>query len=594
MTSDRVSRSRFFLGKVWHLVRPYWFSEERWRARLLLGAIVALTLGLVYLLVLLNEWNRLFYNSLEQHNFADFKRLLLRFTVLAAIFIVGAVYKLYLTQMLEMRWRAWLTRRYVGEWMADQVYYRLELESRGTDNPDQRIAEDLRLFTNATLNLSLGFLSSTVTLVSFIGILWMISGPLDVTVAGTALHVPGYMVWVAIVYAIIGSALTHLIGRPLIRLNFLQQRFEADFRFSLVRLRENAEGVALYEGEPSEQRSLLDKFEQIRANWWSLMRFTKHLTSFTVGYSQVAVIFPILVAAPRYFSGAITLGGLMQVSQAFGQVQGALSWFVDSYASLADWKASVDRLLTFSEALDHARAEVASGSGIHVDTEADGRIQAEDLDLRLPDGRVVLDQARLAVEPRERMLVTGPSGAGKSTLFRALAGIWPFGRGRVHVPKDARVLFLPQKPYLPIGTLRAVVSYPAPSGEFADAEIREVLGACRLEGLTERLDEPGNWTLRLSLGEQQRLAVARALLHRPDWLFLDEATASLDEATEAHIYALLDARLPATAIVSIAHHPTLTAYHRTQVALVPDGDRSRLAVAASEPRWESRVLPSTS
>jgi putative ATP-binding cassette transporter len=577
MASDLVVRGRSFLDKVWRLARPYWFSEERWRARILLGAIVALSLGLVYILVLLNEWNRLFYNSLEQRSYADFKALLLRFSVLAAVFIAASVYKLYLTQMLEMRWRAWLTRQYIGDWMARQVYYRLELESRGTDNPDQRIAEDLRLFTSMTLSLSLGLLSSGVTLVSFIGILWLVSGPLDLTIGGADLHIPGYMVWCAIAYAIVGSALTHLIGRPLIRLNFLQERFEADFRFSLVRLRENAEGVALYRGEPSEQRSLLEKFERIRANWWDLMRYTKHLTSFTVGYAQIAIIFPILVAAPRYFTGAITLGGLMQISQAFAQVQGALSWFVDSYSSLANWKASVDRLLTFSEALVHARAEAAAGSGIRVERQAEPHLRAENLDLTLPDGRAVLDGASFAVAPGERILLSGPSGAGKSTLFRAIAGIWPFGRGRVQAPEEARVLFLPQKPYLPIASLREVVSYPAGPGTFSDDEIGLVLRQCRLEAFADRLDDAGNWALRMSLGEQQRLAVARALLHRPDWLFLDEATASLDETTETHIYALLRERLPGTAIVSIAHRPTLAAHHQTHWTLVPDGDRARLA-----------------
>jgi vitamin B12/bleomycin/antimicrobial peptide transport system ATP-binding/permease protein len=577
MASDLVVRGRSFLDKVWRLARPYWFSEERWRARILLGAIVALSLGLVYILVLLNEWNRLFYNSLEQRSYGDFKALLLRFSVLAAVFIAASVYKLYLTQMLEMRWRAWLTRQYVGDWMARQVYYRLELESRSTDNPDQRIAEDLRLFTNMTLNLSLGLLSSGVTLVSFIGILWLVSGPLDLTLGGTSLHIPGYMVWTAIAYAIVGSALTHLIGRPLIRLNFLQERFEADFRFSLVRLRENAEGVALYRGEPSEQRSLLQKFERIRTNWWELMRYTKYLTGFTVGYAQIAIIFPILVAAPRYFTGAITLGGLMQISQAFGQVQGALSWFVDSYSSLANWKASVDRLLTFSEALVQARAEAAAGSGVRIERQADPHLRAEDLDLNLPDGRAVLDGASFAVAPGERVLLSGPSGAGKSTLFRAIAGIWPFGRGRVQMPEQARVLFLPQKPYLPIASLREVVSYPAGPGAFGDDEIREVLRQCRLEAFADRLDDVGNWALRMSLGEQQRLAVARALLHRPEWLFLDEATASLDETNETQIYALLQERLPGTAIVSIAHRPTLAAHHQTHWTLVPDGDRARLA-----------------
>src|SRR5262245_47541275 len=375
-----------FLTKVWRLARPYWFSEERWRARLLLGAVVLLSLGLVYLLVLFNEWRRLFYNALEQRNYADFSALLLRFSILATLYIVAAVYRLYLRQMLEMRWRVWMTRRYVAAWMDKQVYYRLELEHHGTDNPDQRIAEDLRLVTSSTLALSLGLLSSIVTLVSFIGILWTISGPLSFTIAGRDITIPGYMVWAAIVYALLGSALTHLIGRPLIGFNFQQQRLEADFRYSLVRLRENSEGVALYRGEPNEQVGLLDRFERIRINWWAIMRYTKRLTWFTSGYGQLAVIFPIMVAAPRFFAGAITIGSLFQIVDAFGRVQDGLSWFVDSYRDLANWRASVDRLLTFDQALQRAEAESAAG-GITVVRAPGNTIRAEELNLARSEER---------------------------------------------------------------------------------------------------------------------------------------------------------------------------------------------------------------
>ena len=569
-----------FLAKLWRLVRPYWFSEERWRARLLLGTVVLLSLGLVYLLVLLNEWQRLFYNSLEQKNYADFSALLVRFMVLATIFIVASVYRLYLRQMLEMRWRVWLTRRYVQAWMDKQVYYRLELEHHGTDNPDQRISEDLRLVTSNTLALSLGLLSSVVTLVSFIGILWMISGPLSFTVGGHDITIPGYMVWAAIVYAVFGSVLTHRIGRPLIPLNFQQQRLEADFRYSLVRLRENSEGVALYRGERNEQIGLLDRFERIRANWWNLMRYTKRLTGFTVGYGQLASIFPIVVAAPRFFAGAITLGTLIQIAGAFGRVQDALSWFVDSYGDLASWKASVDRLLTFEHALQQAEAESAA-SGITLTRAPGSTIRAEELNLALPNGRVLLADTSLCIEPGNRVLISGPSGSGKSTLFRALAGIWPFGTGRIRVPERARVLFLPQRPYLPIGTLREVVTYPSEPGTFPEPAVVEALQLCELAPFTARLDEAANWALQMSLGEQQRLAIARALLQRPEWLFLDEATASLDEAIETRLYRLIHDRLPDTTVVSIAHRPGVAPHHTKRFALVPDGDHMRLAARES-------------
>ena len=565
-----------FVVKLWQLARPYWFSEERWQARLLLLAIVALTLGNVYILVLLNEWNRLFYNALEQKHFADFKTLLLRFSMLAAFFIVAAIYRLYLRQMLEMRWRAWLTRHYVNAWTRKQVYYRLELQHGSTDNPDQRIAEDLRAMTSSTLSLSLGLLSSGVTLASFIGILWSISGPLDFTAGGRAVTIPGYMVWAALVYAVLGSILTHRIGRPLIGLSFQEERLEADFRYSLVRLRENAEGVALYRGEESEQIGLLARFERIRANWWDIMRFTKRLTGFTVGYGQLAVIFPIVVAAPRFFAGAITLGSLFQISSAFGQVQNALSWFVDSYGQLAVWKASVDRLLSFDEALAGAEGESTAG-GVTVVREHAKVLRADDLNLVLPNGRTVLVDTSFCIEPGDRVLITGPSGSGKSTLFRAIAGIWPFGTGRVRVPEQAHVLFLPRRPYLPLGTLREVVTYPSEPGAFSDDGVAEALRLCELEALTTRLDARENWALQLSLGEQQRLAIARALLQRPDWLFLDEATASLDEAIEARLYRLLQERLPEATIVSIAHRRGVAAYHATRFVLVGDAAGARLA-----------------
>jgi vitamin B12/bleomycin/antimicrobial peptide transport system ATP-binding/permease protein len=590
MNTRLIIDATTFLGMIWKLVRPYWHSEERWRARGLLVAIVGLTLGLVYINVLLNSWNREFYNSLEQKNYADFRSLILYFCFLAAIYIAAAVYKIYLTQALQMRWRVWLTRQYLGEWLDRQVYYRLELQNRGSDNPDQRIAEDLRLFTDGTLSLSLDLLSSVVTLVSFIAILWSISGPLSITLGGTEFSIPGYMVWAAILYAVVASVLTHYIGRSLIGINFQKERLEADFRFNLVRLRENAEGVAFYKGEAPEREGLLTRFERIRTNWWELMRYTKRLTYFTAGYGQAAVVFPFIVAAPRFFSGAIPLGGLTQIAGAFSSVQDALSWFVNSYSGgtngqgLASWKASADRLLTFQRTLDDAVADAARTEGIHVLASRDARtVRADNLQLALPSaegkpGKVVVSGASIEFEPGSRVLLTGPSGSGKSTLFRALAGIWPFGTGSVRIPADARVLFLPQKPYIPIASLRDAVSFPAASA-FSDKEIEDALRLCHLEHFIGRLDEIRNWSLSMSGGEQQRLAFARALLNKPDWLFLDEATASLDEATEARLYALLDQRLPHATLVSIAHRPAVGAFHGKKFALEPAGEGARLVAA---------------
>jgi putative ATP-binding cassette transporter len=557
----KLSTGLQFARRAWGLVGPYFRSEERWRARALLAVIVVLTLGLVFLQVLYNDWNRLFFEALQNKDFASFGPLLVRFGIIAALYIIGAVYRLYFQQMLQMRWRVWLTHQYVDNWLSQRTYYRMEVAGRTADNPDQRISEDIQLFTSTTLSLALGLLTSLVTLVSFVAILWTISGALSFALGPVAVDIPGYMVWVAVLYALAGSLLTHLIGRPLIGLNFARQRVEADFRFGLVRLRENAEGVALYGGEAAEQVGLRGRVERIRANWWQLMGFTKRLTFMTVGYDQIGAVFPLLVAAPRYFEGAISLGVLSQTGNAFGQVQGSLSWFLESYGDLAGWKATTDRLLTFRSAMD--AAQLAGGTGIQVVANGADDVRAEHVDLALPDGRLILANTSLVITPGERLLITGPSGIGKSTLFRALAGIWPFGQGRIQMPAARRRMFVPQSSYIPIASLRDAVTYPARSGTYDDAALREVLQATGLGEFTERLDDVQNWSMQLSVGEQQRLAIARALLQRPDWLFLDEATSALDQASEVTLYALLDKRLPNTAIVSVAHGPQVARFHST-------------------------------
>jgi putative ATP-binding cassette transporter len=579
----RVRNIWRYTRRAWALAGPYWSSEERWRARMLLAACVALTLAMVFLTVLYNDWNRLFFEAIQDKDFESFGPLLLRFMVLAALFIVGAVARRYLMLMLQMRWRIWLTRQFLNRWFGNNAYYRLEIGNGRADNPDQRIAEDLRMFAFNTLDLAFGFLSSAVTLISFISILWVISGPLAVTIGDFSFEIPGYMVWVALLYAVVGSVLTHLVGRPLIRLNFDQQRVEADLRFGLIRLRENAEGVALYRGEDTELQDVESRIERIRANWWQLMKYTKNITLLTTAYDQLAGIFPILVAAPRYFSGAISLGVLTQIGNAFGQVQGSLSWFVESYGSLASWKATVDRLLTFEEAMD-AVAPQTSRPGIRVARNGTSQVWADGLELQLPDGRVIVPDTSLSVVPGERVLISGPTGAGKSTLFRALAGIWPFGRGMVHVPEDANLLFLPQRPYLPIASLRAAATYPAAAGSVEDAAIREALQAVGLDGFADRLDDVDNWSLQMSGGEQQRLAIARAILQHPDWLFMDEATAALDEASEHQLYTLIGQRLPHTAIVSIAHRSGVAEFHSRHICLEASAaplPRAATLVAAS-------------
>ena len=548
------------------LTKPYWFSEERWQARGLLALIIAINLGLVYLEVIFNQWNNGFYNSLQNKDLAAFYDSLWRFAGIATAFIVASVYQLYFNQMLQIRWRRWLTDQYLNEWIAGRTYYLMQLTGGNTDNPDQRIADDLSQFVDLTLNLTLGFMSAVVTLFSFLAILWGLSGAIDFTIGGTAIHVEGYMVWVALIYAVVGTWLMHLIGRPLVPLNFERQKVEADFRFSLVRFRENAEGIALHRGEAGEIRGLRSRFSAVAVNWWEIMKRQKKLTWFQSGYSQIAIIFPILVAAPRYFAGRVQLGDLMQTSSAFGKVQGALSWFVSAYVQLAGWKATVDRLTSFQRAMAQIRAS-QDQPGIATAAAPQAGVSGENLELRLPDGKPLVAPFSLTLSPGTSVLLSGASGSGKSTLFRVLAGLWPYGSGVLRLPQGKRLLFLPQKPYLIIGTLRAQLCYPSPPDAYSDAQLIRVLEDCDLPRLAGRLDEDRHWAQLLSGGEQQRIAIARALLHQPDWLFLDEATASLDEAAEARLYALLRSQLPDTTVVSIGHRSTLNAYHQRRIEM---------------------------
>jgi len=558
-----------FLRAFWALTKPYWVSRQRAKGLTLLATVVGLSLVTVWLEVKFNYWNRDFYNTFESRDQAEFFRQLGMFALLALIWIVTRVYRLYFLQMLQIEWRAWLTDRFLGDWMQDQAHYRMQLLDRGTDNPDQRIAEDLRLFVELTSDLVLGLLEAVVLLVSFIIILWTLSGPLELL----GITIPGYLVWVALIYAVAGTFLTHLVGRKLIGLDFNQQRVEADFRFSLVRLRENSEGVALYRGEKEELGGLRQRFAEVISNFWLIMYKRKQLGWFTSFYHQLAIIFPYIVVSPRFFSGAIPLGAIFQTASAFGQVQGALSWFINAYTAFAQWKATVDRLIGFRASLERVRGEADRLDGERVEGAADS-LALENLTLALPRGTPLLGSTALELKPGEHVLVTGPSGAGKSTLFRALSGIWPYWKGVIRLPRGARLLFLPQKAYLPIGTLKRAVCYPDHPAQHPDASIAKALADVGLGHLAGELERSENWAQVLSGGEQQRLAFARALLTRPDWLFLDEATASLPEADQQRLYALLKEQIPRTTVVSIGHRESLAAHHTRRLqwrdaALVP-------------------------
>jgi vitamin B12/bleomycin/antimicrobial peptide transport system ATP-binding/permease protein len=571
-----VKNIRSTLATVWRIASPYFNSEDKWAGRGLLAAVIVIELASVFLTVLFNRWNNVFYNALQERDQAVFSYQIGYFCVLAAFWIGLKVYQLYLNQWLQIRWRRWMTTRYLGGWLHDANHYRMQLLGDAADNPDQRIADDTQRFVEQTLTLGIGLLSSVVTLASFVVILWGLSNQAPLHLFGNDIAFPGYLVWGALVYAILGTTLTHLIGRPLVDLNFRQQRFEADFRFNLVRTRENAEQIALLEGEPAERTRLLNRFGFVVGNWLDIMQRTKKLTAFTATYSQAAVIFPYVLIAPAYFANKIQLGGMMQTASAFSSVQDSLSFFITAYRTLAEWQSVVARLDGFEGSIRGGDAFAQRQDIIRVKPAGRDGIELDDLVVTLPDGKPLLAADGFKLPNHQRTLVTGPSGAGKSTLFRAIAGIWPFGKGAINVPANASLMMLPQHPYLPIGSLHDAVVYPGAAAQFDAGRVREILTAVGLPQLAARLAEEAHWNRMLSLGEQQRLGIARALLHQPQFLFLDEATASLDEPSEAALYRLLADSLPDTAVVSIGHRSTLDAFHQRNVALVRDGDRFTL------------------
>ena len=561
-----VTTKQGFLRQAWDLAWPYWKSDEKWSAIGLLAAVIALNLITVWLNVRFNYWNNDFYNALQQYDWPEFWRQFAIFGALALAFIVVGVYSSYLRGILHIRWRRWLTERFLRNWLEDQAYYRMQLNQATTDNPDQRISDDLNRFASISLTLSLGLLSSFVTLVSFLSILWTLSGALTIPLGGGAsIDIPGYMVFAALIYAVAGTMLTRWIGYPLIRLNFDQQRYEADFRFSMVRLRENAENVAFYGGEAREFDTFQTRFVRVVANWWGIIKRRKKLTWFTYGYDQVAIVFPFLVAAPRYFDKVIQLGGLMQIASAFRQVQESLSFIISSYTEIAEYQSVVQRLAGFREKMNEIAAEQQRPQAIEIVRDGTG-VAVDALDLKLPDGRSLRPDITLAATPGKSLLITGASGAGKSTLLRAIAGLWPFGRGRIRVG-DGRYLFLPQRPYLPLGTLTDALVYPRSAAELPRDNLAEALRTVGLPELVDRLEEEANWAQRLSIGEQQRLAFARVLLARPEIVFLDEATSALDEAAEVSLYRLLREAPWKPTIVSVGHHGTLRRFHDAVVDL---------------------------
>ena len=561
---QRFNLTRQFFRDVWYLTKSYWQSEEKKKAFFLLGCIIALTLGVVYMLVLLSQWNNSFYSALQNYDAKKIFDELIHFSWLAAIYILLAVYSYYLQQTLILNWRRWLTTRFIDIWLQNKTYYNLQMFGKDTDNPDQRISEDVRQFVEMTLSFGIGILKAFCTFASFVVILYNLSGSLSFTFMGKTWTINGYMLWASLLYSVIGTYITHIVGRKLVKINFIQQKYEADFRFSMIRLRESAESVAFYRGEAQEGSVFKQRFKMLLDNFWKLVNKQKQLVFLNSGYSQIAIIFPFVVAMNRYLTKEVTLGGLMQVASAFGRVQDSLSYFVDMYSSIAQWQAVVMRLTCFGH---HMHDVYQQAERFHVERFAAADVvEVNNMQINLPDGKPLLENISFTLHPGHNVLIKGVSGSGKSTLLRAISGIWPFVDGKIFLPERDKLMFIPQKSYLPLGTLRAALNYPG-NKPIDDTELIYLMDLCQIGYLKDKLDLEADWSHVLSVGEQQRLAFVRAHIQQPQWLFLDEATSALDEDTEANMYSLLQERLQQTTVVSVGHRSTLNKYHELVLRL---------------------------
>lgn len=561
---QRFNLTRQFFRDVWYLTKSYWQSEEKKKAFFLLACIIALTLGVVYMLVLLNQWNNSFYSALQNYDAKKIFDELIHFSWLAAIYILLAVYSYYLQQTLILNWRRWLTTRFIDIWLQNKTYYNLQMFGKDTDNPDQRISEDVRQFVEMTLSFGIGILKAFCTFASFVVILYNLSGSLSFTFMGKTWTINGYMLWASLLYSVIGTYITHIVGRKLVKINFIQQKYEADFRFSMIRLRESAESVAFYRGEAQEGSVFKQRFKMLLDNFWKLVNKQKQLVFLNSGYSQIAIIFPFVVAMNRYLTKEVTLGGLMQVASAFGRVQDSLSYFVDMYSSIAQWQAVVMRLTCFGH---HMHDVYQQAERFHVERFAAADVvEVNNMQINLPDGKPLLENISFTLHPGHNVLIKGVSGSGKSTLLRAISGIWPFVDGKIFLPERDKLMFIPQKSYLPLGTLRAALNYPG-NKPIDDTELIYLMDLCQIGYLKDKLDLEADWSHVLSVGEQQRLAFVRAHIQQPQWLFLDEPTSALDEDTEANMYSLLQERLQQTTVVSVGHRSTLNKYHELVLRL---------------------------
>jgi len=574
---------------IWRLAYPYfrrrtpgeihlWFigpirMPENWIGLGLLASVVALEIGASYMAKLLNNWSQGFGDAIQQKDWPAFLASLGEFTLIVTPYIIVYSYNNYLNQVLQVRWRKSMTDDFVDRWLSPAQHFRMRLVAGPADNPDQRISEDIHSFVGNTMVLGVGFFGNLLRLVIFLQVLWVLSTAFPMTSFGLSFNIPGYLVWLAVIYAGLGTSITYLIGRRLVSLKFNQERFEANFRFGMARIRENSEQIALLGGEAAERTVLRERYGSILGNVYGVVRLTLRLNFFSFFFSQFSAIFPYLLLGPAFFFGTATYGTLMRSVSTFGRVQDGLTWFADTFQQLANYRAIVQRLTSFEAVMAASDAAAAVKPNIAIRSTSAEAFAAEGVVVSLPDRTPLSSAPAFSLRSGDRVLLSGRSGSGKTTLLRAFSGVWPYGEGRIEVPDGTRTLVLPQRSYLPLGTLRQALSYPRTLDAYDDGTVRDVLGAVGLGHLGDELDQADNWPQRLSGGEQQRLGVARAILSKPDWLFLDEATSALDVAAEVALYETLVHRLPRAGIVSITHGDTLDVFHnrRVEMARGPGG-----------------------